>query len=245
MIALLVALAGVIAVLVLLGVGLVRLSETAGRKEARPADTVVQVHGGRGGLAEGQSIARSKTMDDEWDYDRDEIVDLGGGWADVTGNPAEDVTGYQTPTRRIRPLTGYVPSSPGRDWLAQSKLDRQQREAKREALLRREPAGPRPVRAQTVSPEEQGWSEPSRPVPPPTGQPTGLLSGQHGAYFERRVKRCWWAPWKKRQTWQQISAWQASQPPRGVEVVTVADVTQLPGKVHTIDRGDLSGALEY
>lgn len=71
------------------------------------------------------------------------------------------------------------------------------------------------------------------------------LNGQHGAYFERRVVRRWWAPWTKRTSWQQIGAWHPGQPPRGVEVVTVPDVSALPGTVHTIGRVGPTGAVEW
>jgi len=64
-------------------------------------------------------------MYDEWDDLRGEIVDL-----DVTGDSQLDVYGYQSP-RTPGPRSGFK-AGPERDWLAQSKRDRQQREARRE-----------------------------------------------------------------------------------------------------------------
>jgi hypothetical protein len=58
-------------------------------------------------------------MDDEWDELHGEADDLDGGCCEATGHPVVDRSGYQSPTRRVRPDSGFVPSSPGRDWLAQ------------------------------------------------------------------------------------------------------------------------------
>ena len=75
---------------------------------------------------------------------------------------------------------------------------------------------------------------------------TELQPGQHGAYFEKRTYRPWYAPWKKVTRWQQISAWQNTTPPTsGTEVVTVGDVSGLPGKVRTIGKVSDTGAVEY
>ena len=60
-------------------------------------------------------------MDDEWEDINGEPVDLDGGWCDVTGNPALDVDGYQSP-RRTGNLTRFKSSQI--DWLAQAKADR-------------------------------------------------------------------------------------------------------------------------
>ena len=75
---------------------------------------------------------------------------------------------------------------------------------------------------------------------------TELQPGQKGAYFEHRPARLWYWPFKKVMRWQQISAWQHTTPPRsGVNVVTVGDVSELPGRVHTIGRVSPTGAVEW
>jgi hypothetical protein len=66
-------------------------------------------------------------MDDDSDWDREEIVDLDGG-CEATGDPQLDVYGYQSPKQRGG--TGFT-ASPHRDWLAQAKADRAQREQRR------------------------------------------------------------------------------------------------------------------
>ena len=68
---------------------------------------------------------------------------------------------------------------------------------------------------------------------------------QHGAYLEVRTVRPWYAPWRKKRVWRQISAWQVGPPPAGATVVTVPDVAALPGTVHTIGAVGESGAVEY
>jgi hypothetical protein len=181
---------------------------------------------------------------DEWDDLPGEAHDLDGGWCEATGDPAVDQSGYQSPTVRRRP-DGFVPSSPGRDWLAQAKADQEQRQRRRGEARRQSRPSPRAVRAQSASLEGRGWSATPPEGPPQLPARPGPQHGQHGAYFERRTYRPWYAPWTKRTTWQQISAWQASQPPAGAEVVTVADVSQLPGRVRTIGRVTDSGATEW
>lgn len=177
-------------------------------------------------------------MDEDWDWEPDQIVDL-----DVTGDPQLDQFGYQSP-RRPRPRTGFT-SLPQRDWLAQAKRDRQQRERRRN-----------PQQRHRQEARRQHEVPPSRPAqrPQPVLQPApvelepeskGPQPGQHGAYFEVRTVRRWWAPWRKRKVWQQISTWHVGQPPAGARVVTVADVAQLPGRVHTIGRISDTGAVEY
>jgi hypothetical protein len=42
-------------------------------------------------------------MHDEWDWDREEIVDLDGG-CEATGDPALDQTGYESPRRSWHPV---------------------------------------------------------------------------------------------------------------------------------------------
>jgi hypothetical protein len=64
-------------------------------------------------------------MDDEWDWDRDEIVDL-----EITGDPQLDQFGYQSPRRDFTP-----PPSQSFDYLAQYRRDREQREQRRQAAV--------------------------------------------------------------------------------------------------------------
>jgi hypothetical protein len=118
---------------------------------------------------------------------------------------------------------------------------------------RRQSPSPR-VRAQRGGRETTPATSPPVPVKPVQDSAdaiarrslTELQPGQHGAFFERRIVRCWWAPWKKRVTWQQISSWQNTTPPTsGTEVVTVSDVSELPGKVRTIGKVSPTGAVEY
>lgn len=197
-------------------------------------------------------------FDDEWDWDGDP-VDLDA--CDVTGDPQLDVFGYQSP-RTPGPRTGFKASSQ-RDWLAQSRRDRAEREARRkrqqqqreEARRQREsPPGQsaapmvRGGRYPQVIPQvmraprggDEGWS-----AAPPVTPPSGPQPGQHGAYFEVRTVRPWYALWRKKRVWQQISAWHMGLPPAGATVVTVPDVAALPGQVHTIGRVNGTGAVEY
>jgi hypothetical protein len=168
-------------------------------------------------------------LDHEWDWDRSEVVDL-----DVTGDPQLDVFGYQSPKQRGG--TGFTSTDGER--LARSRSRREQaaakRKADRQAMRQRHalPHEPRPV--------TRGWSPPHS-----VALTTGPQPGQHGAYFEVRTVRRWWAPWHKRKVWQQISTWHVGPPPAGARVVTVADVAQLPGQVHTIGRVSGTGAVEY
>jgi hypothetical protein len=67
-------------------------------------------------------------MDDDWDDLHGEIVDL-DGYGEATGDPQLDVYGYQSPKRRGG--TGFTSSQPDRDWLAQAKADRAQRQQRR------------------------------------------------------------------------------------------------------------------
>ena len=217
-------------------------------------------------------------MDDEVDWDRDEIVDVdGGGWADMTGNPALDVDGYSSPSRKGQNLTGYTPNQI--DWMAASRADRERRAARR--AQRAAKSDSRPTRAERRAAAEQAdeewrakraarWEaegrltprnessgerveQKSQPVQTPSDcdeiarrSLTELQPGQKGAYFEKRTYRPWYAPWKKVTRWQQISAWQNTTPPTsGTEVVTVGDVSGLPGKVRTIGKVSDTGAVEY
>jgi hypothetical protein len=192
-------------------------------------------------------------MDDEFDWDRDEIVDPDGGWCEATGNPALDVDGYQSP-RDTRNLTGYEPHPVKQDWLAQSKRDRERRAAKRAAAAR-DAERRREARRNESSGERHEQKSTPRAQPQPVQSDrdeimrrslTELQPGQHGAYFERRIKRCWWAPWRKRTVWQQVSAWMNTTPPRsGTEVVTVGSVDELQGKVHTIGTVGENGTVVY
>ncbi|MGO9692952.1 MAG: hypothetical protein ACLPYO_03860 [Mycobacterium sp.] len=72
-------------------------------------------------------------IDDEMDLDRDDIVDLDG--CDVTGDPALDQFGYNSPSRRGQNLTGFTSS--GGDYLAASREGRARRQAKRAAWRQR------------------------------------------------------------------------------------------------------------
>ncbi|MGA7055361.1 MAG: hypothetical protein WBZ37_29690 [Mycobacterium sp.] len=181
-------------------------------------------------------------MDEDWDQDADQIVDL-----DVTGDPQLDQFGYQSP-RRPGPRPGFT-SLPERDWLAQAKRDRQQRERRRdrqqrhreEARRRQEVPPSHPAQRPRPTAQPLPQSAPVEPEP----ESKVPLPGQHGAYFEVRTVRRWWAPWRKRKVWQQVSTWHVGQPPTGARVVTVADVAQLPGQVHTIGRVSGTGAVEY
>jgi hypothetical protein len=203
--------------------------------------------------------------DDEWDAVHGEAHDLDGYWADVTGDPQLDRAGYASPSRRGQNLTGYEPSRDTRaaDALAQSKKDREQRAAKRQGAWREatQPAvGSEEWRARRAarweaqgrltpangSSGEERYEQKSRDEIAQRSL-TELQPGQHGAFFEQRLVRPWYAPWKKVVRWQQVSAWQHTTPPKsGVEVVTVGDVSELPGKVRTIGKvvGD-TGAVEY
>jgi hypothetical protein len=191
-------------------------------------------------------------MDDEWEWEHDgEIVDLDG--CEATGEPQLDIFGYQSPKRRGQNLSGFTSS--GGDWFKRSDEMRAQRQARREAqrqrqrereAARRPEPEQRPAHA-SVSP----WASttPARPqsvpVQPTVADPPQSQPGQHGAYFEVRTTRVWWAPWRRRQHWQQVSAWTHGQPPAGATVVTVPDVATLPGRVHTIGRLGQTGAVEY
>jgi hypothetical protein len=194
-------------------------------------------------------------MDEDWDWDREEIVDLDGG-CEATGDPQLDQLGYQSPKQRGG--TGF--RSTDGDRLARRRAQRERDAAKRDEIRRRNalpresrPAQPpaRPAHGIVPFGPGSGYRPGLGPVrqpavmPPPAPAPAVPQPGQHGAYFERRVVRRWWAPWRKRYVWQQISAWHHGQPPAGTEVVTVADVAQLPGRVHTIGRVGETGAVEY
>ena len=76
-------------------------------------------------------------------------------------------------------------------------------------------------------------------------QLVGAASIRSAAYFEVRTKRLWWAPWRKRKVWTQVSSWHMNGPPAGAEIVTVDDVAALPGRVHTIGRVSGTGGVEY
>jgi hypothetical protein len=63
-------------------------------------------------------------MDDDFDWDRSEM-DL-----DITGDPQLDQFGYQSPRRNFTPAR-----EGGRDWLAQAKRDRAERQQRRQAAV--------------------------------------------------------------------------------------------------------------
>jgi hypothetical protein len=133
----------------------------------------------------------------------------------------------------------------------------EQNKAETRARVAQRRQSPSPtVRAQRVSRGRETTPATSPPLPVKPVQATRdeiarrslteLQPGQHGAYFEKRVVRPWYAPWKKVTRWQQISAWQNTTPPTsGTEVVTVGDVSELPGKVRTIGKVGPTGAVEY
>jgi hypothetical protein len=191
--------------------------------------------------------------EDTWNDLHGDVHDLDGGWCDATGNPAEDIAGYESPSRRGQNLSGFTSS--GGDWLARADEMRAQRQARREAQRQRQrqrKAARRPEPEQRsahagVSPWASTTPARSQPVPvqPAVADPPQSQPGQHGAYFEVRTTRVWWAPWRRRQHWQQVSAWTHGQPPAGATVVTVPDVAALPGRVHTIGRVSGTGAVEY
>lgn len=196
-------------------------------------------------------------MDDEWEDIDGEPADLDGGWCDVTGNPALDVDGYSSP-RRTGNLTGFKSSQI--DWFALAKADRAKREARRAAdrqtdrLAEKLAAQLKAVQQDNARGRE---TTPATSPPVPVGPVpqnaaeiarrslTELQPGQHGAYFEKRTYRPWYAPWKKVTRWQQISTWQNSTPPSGTEVLTVGELSELPGKVRTIGKVSDTGAVEY
>ena len=207
-------------------------------------------------------------MDEDWDWDRDEVLDL-DGYGEATGDPQLDVYGYQSPKQRGG--TGFRSTDGDRlaRRRAQRERDRAERDQRRRAAVEQNNAETKRRVAQrrgqptpSIVPFEPGsgyqpgvgpvrqpdlpekWWRPDATRQPVQTQP-GPQPGQHGAYFERRVVRRWWAPWTKRTTWRQVSAWQHGQPPAGAEIVTVADVAQLPGRVHTIGRVGETGAVEY
>jgi hypothetical protein len=203
---------------------------------------------------------------DEMDFEdlHGEPVDLDG--CDVTGDPQLDQFGYNSPRRRGQNLSGF--RSTDGDRLARVRAQRDEREERRRAAVEQNKAETRQRAAQRrgeppgIVPFEPGsgyqpgvgpvrqselpekWWR-SEATPHPVQPQPGPQPGQHGAYFERRVVRRWWAPWTKRTTWQQISAWTHGQPPAGATVVTVADVAQLPGRVHTIGRVSGTRTVEY
>jgi hypothetical protein len=199
-------------------------------------------------------------MDDEYDYDRDAIVDLDGG-AGVTGNPALDVDGYQSPGRRGQNLTGFSPHPDNRvtEALAQSKRDREARAQRRRAAVEADrtqrgargrvggPARPAVGKRNLADGKHSAEAAQDRADEIARRSLTELQPGQHGAFFEKRLVRRWYWPWRKVTRWQQISAWMHTTPPTsGTEVVTVGSVDELPGQVHTIGTVDpQTGAVEY
>jgi hypothetical protein len=183
---------------------------------------------------------------------------IDGSWCDATGDPQVDVSGYQSPSRRGQNLSGFTPSRDHRaaDALAQSKRDREQRQQRRRAAVEANKAETRERVAQRGARGRGGGQVvTARPDPAEAAQEkadeiarrslTELQPGQHGAYFERRTYRPWYAPWKKVTRWQQISAWQHTTPPTTGEIATVGDVSELPGRVRTIGKVGPTGAVEW
>lgn len=180
-----------------------------------------------------------------------------GDWgSDVTGDPQLDVFGYKSPRDR-RNLTGFEAHPPNQDWLVKNRADRATRAAKRAA----EAQARRAAKRNESSGERQSTKITDKPGADEAGPDvaqavtrdeiaerslTELQPGQHGAYFERREVRAWYAPWKKRYVWQQISAWANTTPPRsGTEVVTVGSTDELNGRVRTIGTVGETGAVVY
>jgi hypothetical protein len=167
---------------------------------------------------------------------------------DITGDPMLDQFGYESPKQ--------PPYHPVR-WDAVAQLRQQQEPERdewrrqREARLARQEAARarrRERRAQRQEPPSASRVQSSRRAAwsaPAPAVSQGPLPGQHGAYFEVRTKRVWWAPWRKRKVWQQVSTWHMGGPPAGAEVVTVGDVGELPGRVHTIGTVGQTGAVEW
>ena len=172
-------------------------------------------------------------MDEDWgDRDPSEAVDL-----DITGDPQLDQFGYQSPRRDMRP-----PPAPEFDYLAQYRRDQEARERRR-AAVRANIDETKRRRNERRGAVHQQRPEPVAPVWHP--QPTAPPVPQHGAYFEVRTRRVWWAPWRKKQTWTQMSTWHVGGPPAAATVVTVPDVGALPGQVHTIGTVGPTGAVEW
>jgi hypothetical protein len=131
----------------------------------------------------------------------------------------------------------------------QNKAETRQRVEQRKEVGRRQQSSPTPAPAR---PKTTGSDHPAQGPNHPAREEimrrslTELQPGQHGAYFERRVVRRWWAPWTKRVVWQQVSAWANTTPPRsGTEVVTVGSLDELSGKVHTIGTVGPGGTVEW
>jgi hypothetical protein len=196
-------------------------------------------------LDEQTGAATMHDYDDQWD--RSEIVDL-----DVTGDPQLDQQCYQSPRRDMGP----PPAEPF-DWLAQHEANQAQIEAdnaRRQAERERRRAAVRDNLDETRRRIAERHGGPAMLPPQPASmlppQPASMLQpvqpvSQHGAYFEVRSVRVWWAPWRKRQVWTQVSAWRVGGPPKGVDVVTVPDVSVLPGTVTTIGTVSETGAVEW
>jgi hypothetical protein len=130
-------------------------------------------------------------MDDEFELDPDDIVDL-----DVTGDPQLDQFGYQSPRRDMSP-----PPAPERNWLAQfdadmARIDRKRREAVRQNLAetrhRNAERRGQPVRPAPVAP-----TPPVRPdLPPHVAQEVAQgMPGRDLGWWRVDVDaygRAWW-----------------------------------------------------
>jgi hypothetical protein len=192
-------------------------------------------------------------------------MDNDDGWGmDVTGDPALDRTGYQSPSRKGQNLTGFTPGDDTRvkDALAKSKQHREERRAQRASKTPPEVGSDEWRAARAAKWEAQG-----RLSPPQGNESSGerveqksapvdrdeiakrslteLQPGQHGCFMEHREVRCWWAPWRKRMVWQQVSAWINGTPPRSAHVITVGSLDELDGMVNTIGEVGPSGTVVY
>jgi hypothetical protein len=149
---------------------------------------------------------------------------------DVTGDPVLDQDFYQSPRRQ-----SAAPWRPQRNpTLEKAARERAERRARRQAT-RLAPTSPvRP--AKPVEPVQP----PARPVPV-----AAQTAPQHGAWFEVRTRRVWYAPWRTRKVWTQVGPWVVGDPPRTGEVVTVHDVSALPGRVTTLGTVGPTGAVVY
>ncbi|MGO9508057.1 MAG: hypothetical protein ACLPXZ_12185 [Mycobacterium sp.] len=102
---------------------------------------------------------------DEWDWDRDDVVDLDG--CEATGDPQLDVFGYNSPRRRGENLTGFTSTDGSRE-RARDEAAAAKRRAEREQRRREAVAGNVAAARQRVVNKGEGRETtpaPVRPVP--------------------------------------------------------------------------------
>jgi hypothetical protein len=195
------------------------------------------------------------------------MMDDDGDWGDGDWGADIDYDRHQS-KKDTRNLSGFEAHPPDQDWLKQNRADRAARAAKRaaeaqarRAAKRNESSGDQQRPKTTDSHRRATPGAASRRVSTrryathstDTSREailrrslTEAQPGQHGAFFERREVRCWYAPWKKRYRWQQISAWMSTTPPRsGTEVVSVGSLDELDGRVRTIGTVGENGTVVY